>query len=136
VHLEKQSEKRVLKMFKRVTVSSQDTSAVCSIEEDNSWFEVFWEKSKHRILSQHVISDKKRSIHEEHLYIERKRIERQMKKYWRVRTIRGLKMLFLHLRRRQRAMLAFSFLKYKINVLKMIVYQRKVQKPRFLMLKH
>ena len=102
-----------------------------SVGED-TWFNVIWKKQRQRVLSQHVISDKNRSIHEEHLFVERKRIEREMKRYMKLKTQKALKMIFLHLRRKLRYILAFSFLKYRINVLKV----KKAQKPRFLMLKN
>lgn len=134
IRVEKETESRQLKMIKTHEESQTVFGNYLEPMSDDTWFEIFWDNNKPRVLSQHVISDKKRSIHEEHLYVERKRIEREMKRYWKFKSQKSLKMIFLHLRRKQRFILAFSFMKYRINTLK-LSKPRKTQKPKFLMLK-
>lgn len=133
--VEKEREHRELRL---VTMNSDPPfqQIYYSPDSEDSWYEIFWEKNKPRLLSQHVISDKKRSVYEEHLYVERKRIEREMKRYWRFKSQKALKMIFIHLRRKLRYILAFSFMRYRINVLSISKEKQKIkQKPRFLMLK-
>jgi hypothetical protein len=133
--VEKQWDNRELKLVK-MNRDPIPTQIYYSPESEDSWYEIFWEKNKARLLSQHVISDKKRSVYEEHLYVERKRIEREMKRYWKFKSQKALKMIFLHLRRKLRYILAFSFMRYRINVLLISKQKQKSkQKPRFLMLK-
>lgn len=128
--LDKQIDSRKLKIFSINTYMDVTYKA----QDEDTWFEIFWERNKAKMLSQHVISDRKRTIHEEHLYVERKRIERDMKRYWKFKSQKALKMLFLHLRRKLRYILAFSFMKYRINVL--VASRQKIRnKPRFLTLK-
>ncbi|CAI2378451.1 unnamed protein product [Moneuplotes crassus] len=131
--VDKQIKTRELLLVKMNSEPAQDNTRYQNSSED-TWFEIFWDKNKSRVLSQHVISDKRRSIHEEHLFVERKKIEREMKKYWKFKSQKALKMIFLHLRRKLRYILAYSFMKYRINVL-LIARNRSKTKPRFLSLK-
>jgi len=131
--VEKQAKERQLQM---VIMNSEpsEIQVIYEISSEDTWFEIFWEKNKARMLSQNIISDKKRSIHEEHLFVERKKIEREMKRFWKFKSQKSLKMIFLHLRRKLRYILAFSFMKYRINIL-LIARNRSKKKSKFLTLK-
>lgn len=77
------------------------------------WFESFWVKK-----SRELDIDTYKRMNGEQLYLANLALQNDMEKFWKFRCQNVIRMVNLHMKRRARLLLAFSFQQYKYQVQK------------------